>query len=170
MSELIDIFVKTFIVSLFAYSGSAQAVFYDMGVQQTRWINAQDFANYLGFGFATPGPQVFSLATFIGFGAGGFYGALIGTFAIYVTPVTLAILAGRYMHHITEKDYMKYFIRAVGISATGMLIAIAVKIIGNNPISVGYIAIAIFAAIAVNRKVNPLIIIFLGLISGLFLI
>lgn len=169
MIELLDIFVKIFIVSLFAYSGSAQAVFYDMGVSRSNWISAQDFANYLGYGFATPGPQVFSLATFIGYGAGGLYGAMIGTIAIYITPITLAILAGKYLHYITEKDYMQYFIHAIGICATGMLIAIALKIIGSNNISVGYIAITLLAIIAVNKKINPLFIIVIGLFGGLIL-
>jgi chromate transporter len=169
MSELLGIFFHIFMVSLTAYSGSAQAVFYDMGVQQSHWISSRDFANYLGFGFATPGPQVFSLATFMGFGAGGFKGALAGTIAIYVAPITLSIFAGRYLRTWIEKDYMLYFIKAVGISATGLLIAIGIKIIGANALTIGYIVITGLAFIATLRKVNPIFIIVFGLMAGLFL-
>lgn len=169
MITFFSIFFHIFAVSLLAYTGSAQALFYDMSVEQTRWLRPQDFANFLGFGFATPGPQVFSLGTFIGYGAGGIVGALIGTIAIYIAPITLSIFVGRYLRRWIEKDYAYYFIRSVGICATGLLIAIGVKIFGQNHISVVYAAIAVLAFIASTRKINPLFIIIFGLLGGLFL-
>ena len=170
MDEVANVFVHIFVVSLIAFSGSVQALFYDVGVQQTHWVNAKDFANFLGFGFATPGPQVFSLATFIGYGAGGLAGAVAGTLAIYITPIALSILAGRYIRRWIEKDYAQYFMRTVGLCATGMLAAIALKIIGTNTLSIGYLFIALASFIAINRKINPLFIILFGLVGGLFLI
>jgi chromate transport protein ChrA len=102
MVDLLAILVRIGIISLTSYSGSAQSLFYEIGVTQLHWITNQDYVSYLGFGFASPGPQVFSLATFIGYGKAGLLGGLVGTFAIYAMPVTLAILSGRYRSSSTS--------------------------------------------------------------------
>ena len=168
MVDLLAILVHIGIISLTSYSGSAQGLFYEIGVTQLHWITNQDYVSYLGFGFASPGPQVFSLATFIGYGKAGLVGGLVGTFAIYTMPVTLAILSGRYLKKWINKPVIQHFVHTVGVASAGLLVAIGIKILAANELSLLYALIAVGAAIAVNKKVNPLIIIGMGLLLGLF--
>lgn len=102
MIELLNIFIHIATISLISYTGSAQAVFYDIGVRQLQWISSGDYTNYLGFGFASPGPQVFSLATFMGFGVASWAGALVATVAIYLLPIILVIITGRYLEKVVQ--------------------------------------------------------------------
>ncbi len=167
MIELLSIFLHVALISVTSYSGSAQSLFYEVGVTQLQWVTNQDYTSYLGFGFASPGPQVFSLATFMGYGKAGVLGGLVGTIAIYLAPVALAIFSGKYLKKWIQKDNAKYFVQAVGIAASGLLASIGIQILGSSNISVIYVAIAVGAAIAINKKVSPLLIIALGLLFGL---
>lgn len=155
------------LISVTSYSGSAQSLFYDIGVTQLHWVTNQAYTSYLGFGFASPGPQVFSLATFMGYGKAGFSGALVGTLAIYIVPVALAVFSGKYLKKWVHGGNAQYFIQAISIAAAGLLTAIGVQIIGSGRVSVLYIIIAIGAAIGINKKVSPVLIIALGLLLGL---
>lgn len=169
MIELAQIFLHIVLISLTSYSGSAQSLFYEVGVTQLHWITNQDYISYLGFGFASPGPQVFSLATFIGYGKAGIVGGLVGTLGIYFMPVTLAIISGKYLQRWIKKPATHYFVTSIGVVSAGLLGAIGIKILTANHLSALYVLIALMAAIAINKKINPLIIIAAGLIVGLFI-
>ncbi|MFO0971295.1 MAG: chromate transporter [Candidatus Saccharimonadales bacterium] len=169
MVDLLAILVHIGIISLTSYSGSAQGLFYEIGVTQLHWITNQDYVSYLGFGFASPGPQAFSPATFIGYGKSVYWSVVwLSTFAIYTMPVTLAILSGRYLKKWINKPVIQHFVHTVGVASAGLLVAIGIKILAANELSLLYALIAVGAAIAVNKKVNPLIIIGMGLLLGLF--
>lgn len=167
MADLISIFLHIVLVSLTGYTGSAQAVFYDIGVQQLHWISTVDYTNYLGFGFASPGPQVFSLATFMGFGVAGWRGALVGTLAIYLLPILFAVIAGKYLEKWLLKKHFVYFIKIIGLAAAGVLFFIGVNILSKNHISFLYVLIAVAATFAAIKKVNSFLIIVAGLLLGL---
>ncbi len=167
MPELIHIFLRLCLISITSYSGSAQILFYEVGVQQLHWVTNQDYASYLGFGFATPGPQVFSLATFMGYGKAGLLGALVGTFAIYLFPVALAIISGKYLQKLITHRHAKAFVHGVGLAAAGLLASMGISILGANELSLSYVLIAVFAALAINKKISPLLIIAVGLLVGL---
>ncbi len=169
MADLIHIFLHIAVISITSYSGSAQSLFYEVGVSQLQWVTNQDYISYLGFGFASPGPQVFSLATFMGYGRAGLAGGIVGTIAIYLMPVTLAIFSGKYLKKWVKKNSAQYFVQAVGVASAGLLAAIGGKILMANELTFLYLFIAVASAIAVNKKVSPLIIILAGLLFGLLI-
>jgi len=169
MTDLISIFLHIVLISVTSYSGSAQSLFYDVGVTQLHWVTNLDYTTYLGFGFASPGPQVFSLATFMGYGKAGIVGGIVGTIAIYLMPVVLAIASGKYLKKWIQKSSAKFFVQAIGIAAAGLLASIGIQILSANKLSVLYILIALSAAVAVNKKVSPIVIIVTGLLLGLII-
>lgn len=170
LEQMLQIFGYMLLISLTAFTGSAQALFYEIGVQRTHWITARDFSTFLGFGFASPGPQVFTAATFIGYSAGGLLGALIGTVAIFVTPCVLAMVAGRYLRRWIHGERAGYFVQAVGIAAAGMLIAIGVGLLKANQITLIYALIASLSFLAVARwKINPFFVVLIGGLVGAFI-
>ncbi len=165
--QLITIYGYILIISLAGFAGSSQSLFYDLAVDHTHWLTPQDFAAFLGFGFASPGPQLFSIATFIGYAGGGLSGAVVATFAIYLTPVILAILSGRYLSNFIHHKRAGNFLMAIGLSASGVLIAIGYKLFSVNTISLVYLIITVGAFLAIARwKINPLFIILTGGVIG----
>lgn len=169
MLELLSLFWHVVLISLVSFTGSAQAVFYDVAVSQLHYVTKLDFTNFLGFGFASPGPQVFSFATFMGFAVASWVGALVGTLAIYFLPVAFAILVGRYLQDWMRKESIQHMIKIIGLAAAGVIFAVALRILNGNHYSLLYLAIIAASAVAINKKVSPLIIIASGLLLGLFL-
>ncbi len=167
LEQLLTIYGYILIISLTGFAGSSQSLFYDLAVDHTHWLSPQDFATFLGFGFASPGPQLFSIATFIGYAGGGWSGAVVATFAIYITPVILAILSGRYLSNYIHHKRADNFLLAIGLSASGVLIAIGYRLFSVNAISLVYAIIVLGSFLAIARwKVNPLFIIVVGGIAG----
>ncbi len=169
MLELIDFFIHILLISVTSYSGSAQSLFYDVGVEQLQWISNQAYISYLGFGFASPGPQVFSLATFMGYGHSGLLGAVLGTLGIYIMPVLFAILSGKYLARWIHNPGVQSFVKTIGIAAAGLLASIGIKIVDIQNTSFVFWLIAAAAAIAAIKKVNPIFIIISGLLLGILL-
>ncbi len=167
LEQLLIIFGYMFFISLVGFAGSSQPLFYEVAVERTHWLTPHDFTTFLGFGFASPGPQLFSIATFIGYSAHGFSGALVATIAIYGTPCVLAVLTGRYLSRYIHHERADYFLKSVGLAAAGVLIAIGVNLLQANPLSVTYLLIAVGAFMAIAKwKVNPLFIIVAGGMLG----
>src|SRR5215469_1631434 len=100
MTELLHLFVTMFLVSLLSYGGGAGVLFYQFGVIQTGWISKTDISAVLAFGYATPGPMVYSIAPFIGYRVDGLAGVLIASLGVFILPWALALLAAKHLHSL----------------------------------------------------------------------
>lgn len=168
--DLIYLFVISLLISVSTFGGGSEALFYQYGVLQTRWINETDFSAVMAFGYATPGPAVFGTATFIGYRIGGLGGAIIGTIGIFIVPFLTSFLAAKYFRHILTHSLAHYFIQGVGLAAAGLVAAPVFIIFDVSEAAVWQIVIAIIALIiSLKTKVNPVYILLMGLVSGLIL-
>ncbi|HJP96665.1 MAG TPA: chromate transporter [Candidatus Saccharimonadales bacterium] len=170
MTDLLQLFGLSMFISFASFGGSAQALFYQVGVQQTHWISNTDLSAVLAFGFATPGPAVFGTAAFMGYRIGGLPGALVGTIGIYVVPFTLSVIAAKHFSHLLQHKYAKGFTTGIGLAAAGLVAATAFNLLESQHISVAIVTIAGAAYVASNKyKLNPLIILASGTAAGLLL-
>jgi chromate transporter len=165
-NDLLLLFINMLAISLVSFGGGATALFYDFGVARTNWITSNDLSAILAFGYATPGPAVFGIATFIGYKIGGMTGAIIGTFAIFIAPWLLAMLAAKYFGHLLKAKHAAHFIRAVGLGAAGIVAYTAMSLMPSHSLTnLWYLAITGMSFIVVTKwKINPLYVL---LVSGL---
>ncbi len=60
ITDLAYLFVVSLLISVATFGGGSQALFYQYGVLQTHWITRTDLSAVLAFGYATPGPGIWS--------------------------------------------------------------------------------------------------------------
>ena len=85
-------------------------------VEQYRWLTLRQFLDGLALSQLTPGPLAM-LATFTGFRAGGFPGALIATICIFIPCVVLMLVVGRNYDRLKKIDI-------IGSTLDGLLPAV----------------------------------------------
>jgi len=166
--DIIHLFLLSLFMSLVTFGGGAQALFYQYGVVGNHWITNTDLTSVLAWGYATPGPAVFTTATFIGYHLGGIGGAVIGTIGIFILPFLGAIFAGRYLTQLLQNPHAEYFVRGVGLAAAGLVAATALGVIDYKNITLWQVIImGTSCLVALRRKINPLIILIAGALLGL---
>lgn len=170
VDDLIYLFLYALLISLATFGGGSQALFYQFAVQQKQWISSTDLSAVLAFGYATPGPAVFGIATFIGYRLDGLFGALVGTVGIFLIPFVASIITTRYLGRVLTSPPAVYFIRGVGLAAAGLVAATAFGIMGLGAVEMWQVAVALISLIVTARwKANPLLVLIVGGTAGLLL-
>jgi chromate transporter len=166
--DLLHLFLLSVFISLVTFGGGSQALFYEYGVVGNHWITRSDLSAVLAWGYATPGPAVFTTATFIGYHVGGVVGAVIGTVGIFIMPFLSSLLAARYLTNLLRNPHAEYFVRGVGLAAAGLVAATAFGVVQYKHMALWQLAIGLGSLIVSLRwKVNPLFILLVGGIVGL---
>lgn len=168
MTDLIYLFLYALLISLVTFGGGSQALFYQFAVQQKQWISSADLSAALAFGYATPGPAVFGIATFIGYRLDGLFGALVGTVGIFLIPFVASIIATRYLSGMLASPPAAYFLKGVGLAAAGLVAATALGVVGYESVKVWQVAVLLISLIvSVRWKTNPLLVLVVGGAVGL---
>lgn len=130
------------------------------------WLTDAQFADCFAISQVTPGPNTL-LVTLIGFQAAGLPGALVATLAITLPSCLLAFAVTRLWlrtGHARWHNALELGLAPIGVglvAAAGIIVARAVD---HGPFGWGVTAAA--AALLAMTKVNPLVIIAAGGITG----
>lgn len=166
--ELLQLFATLIFISLSTYGGGSQAFFYQYGVLQTHLITATDLSVALAFGYATPGPAVFGIATFIGYRLAGLGGAIVGTIGIFIVPFATALVSARYLSNVLNSRRAKTIIQAIGLGAAGLVAATSFNVLQYATATWWQWAVSLAAFyLSLRWKINPLFLIMAGTIIGL---
>ena len=101
------------------------------------WLTESQFLDAIAIGQATPGPIV-TTATFVGYAAGGWWGALIATVAIFAPAFVFAISLGRLLDRLTASETLRAFLDGVAAAVFGAIAGAAVVLLASldaNPLS-----------------------------------
>jgi len=156
---LAALFLQFALISLLAFGGG-QAVLplmEQISVGQFRWLSSSAFTAGVGFGYVVPGP-VMTVATFIGYRAAGFPGAVCATLGVFLPPILLAVGAAAGVGRFAQNRYVQAF----GVGATpavvGLLAATAWSIARHSVNTWHLAAIAVVATIlAARTKISPVL-------------
>lgn len=91
------------------------------------WVTEQQFLDGLAIGQATPGPIVIT-ATFIGYLAAGWAGAIVATLAIFLPSFVFAIGLGRLMPMLTQRPPARAFLDGVSAAVVGGIAGAAITL------------------------------------------
>ncbi len=94
-------------------------------VHQWQWLTEAQLLDAIAVGQFTPGP-LSSTATFVGYLKGGFTGALIATFAIFLPSFVLIAISGPIVPMLRRSRLAGAFLDGVNVSA----LALAAAVIG----------------------------------------
>jgi chromate transporter len=125
------------------------------------WISERQFADAVAVGKLTPGP-VLLMATFIGYVARGFPGALLATVAIFAAPFLLVVTLGTWLLRMRSRRAVRAALRGLTPAVVGLMAAAAVTLGSTlqRPVEFG---IAAASAMTLSRfQVNPVLVLVLA--------
>jgi chromate transporter len=156
-SRLLGLILVFAPLSLFSFGGG-QAIIADMQVQVVDvqgWLTAQQFADVFALSRAAPGPSTL-IAALIGWQVAGFFGALIGTLAIYVPSSIVMYAAVRWWHARADSPWRAGLQRGLAPVAMGLVFAGALSVLEAAQVSALQL-ITTFVALAflLVTKIGP---------------
>ena len=96
-------------------------------VDRFAWLTRQEFLDGVALGQTTPGPIVIT-ATFVGYGAAGWPGAVIATAAIFAPSFLFAVIVARFTADLREWETGRNFLKGLSAAAAGAILASAVTL------------------------------------------
>ncbi|MGB3329092.1 MAG: chromate efflux transporter [Thermomicrobiales bacterium] len=123
-------------------------------VERFGWLTEQQLLDALAIGQVTPGP-VFTTATFVGYIAGGFPGAVLATIGSFIPAFVLVAAVNPLVPRLRSSPWMGAFLDGVNVAAIGLMAAVTLELGQAALIDWLTVVLAIAAAILLIRyRVN----------------
>jgi len=124
LGKLFTFFLKA--GSLTFGSGLVIVPFLEKGlVQQTGWLNEREFLVAVAMGMISPGPVVIT-ATFVGYLAAGFWGAVVATIGIFLPSFLLILIVAPILMRYRTNLNVQGFIKGAYAAAIGTILGACV--------------------------------------------
>jgi chromate transporter len=135
-------------------------------VPQHHWLTDRQFLDAVDMGLSTPGPVVIT-ATFVGYLAAGWLGAVIATVAIFAPIFLGVVLTGRWFICHRDNRQIQAFVRGATAAAAGAISG-AVVVLSRQTIHDWPTALIAVAALGLllKWKVKEPILVGLGAAAG----
>jgi len=149
-------------------SGLAIVPFLHEGVVDTyHWLNERQFLDAVAMGIITPGPVVI-MATFVGYLAAGFAGAVVASIAVFFPVWVFNVVIGRIFLRHRQNLQVRAFVKGVTAAAVGAIAGAAI-ILGQGAIVDVVTAVVFLAALVILyfRKLKEPYVIGLAGVVGL---
>jgi len=158
LGQLLMFFLKA--GSLTFGSGLVIVPFLEKGlVQQTGWLNGQQFLVAVAMGMLSPGPVVIT-ATFVGYLVAGFWGSLMSTVGIFLPSFLLVLIVAPILIRHRADPNVQGFVKGAYAAAIGTIMGAGILL---GKIAIGdwltaLIGAASLLALARWKLNNPLLI------------
>lgn len=171
------IYLKLFLVfakiGLFGFGGGmAMLPMIYQSAATFQLMSADEFSNLVAISQVTPGPMAVNAATYVGYNAAGFSGALVATFGVALPSFVLVIIVCHFLARFKSSPYIEGAFGGIRPVTAG-LIASAVVFMGEstflniNPVTAG---ILILSVVLVGKiRVSPVIVVIAAGIVGAIL-
>ncbi|HLW09511.1 MAG TPA: chromate transporter [Fermentimonas sp.] len=183
--ELLDLYVSLFIsflkIGLFGFGGGyAMLPLIQREVVDIHgWITVSDFTDIVAISQTTPGPIAFNSATYTGYAAVtemgystgfGVLGSAISTIAVSIPSLVIMTIICAFFFKLNNNPWMKAALTVLKPAIIGLIAAAALMLM-NDYNFIDYKSWIIFGVVLIAsiKKVDPILLIVLSGIAGLFL-
>ena len=169
--NLLDIFMAFFKSSILSYGGGPASIPLMRAevVDNYKWLTNEQFGDALAMGNTLPGPIAPKMAAYLGYNVGGIWGAVIGVVAAVVPTAIAIIVLAKILLSYKDAPRMKSMLMIAKPIVVVLLLQSAMGLMTkqNYPNVVMYIVSAVVFALVIFLKVNPAIVVLVGLAIGL---
>lgn len=105
----LTLFFEFFKIGLFAIGGGMATVPFLMELaEKYPWFSPSELANMIAISESTPGPIGINMATYAGYNAGGFPGALVATASLVAPSIIIIVMIAKFMTNFSENKYVRW--------------------------------------------------------------
>ncbi len=151
------------------------------------WMTEEELLNMIAVAESTPGPIAVNIATFVGAGEGGFFGAALATLGIVLPSFVIILLIAAFVKNLLRYAPVQAFLGGVRPCVIGLILAVAGTLFLSTLLGIGKIGdaltadvcgIVIFAAVAAagillkkirKKPVSPIVLILISAVLGMAL-
>ena len=122
--------------------------------KQYGWVTQKQLLDGVALGQATPGPIIIT-ATFVGYAAAGFAGAIVATVTVFAPAFVFAICAANFLERVRSWKIATAFLKGVGPAVVGTIAAVSAQL-GRDAITDGWTAAIAVAGFGLAWRYGPL--------------
>ena len=171
----LQLFISYLMIGFFGFGGgyAMLSLIQNEIVEQHGWITAQQFADIVAISQMTPGPIAINSATYIGYTVGGFWGAVVATFAVCLPALTIMLALTKFFLKLKDNHYVHSVLVAMRPVVVGMIAAAALLLMfpknSADGTFIDHWSWILFGATlyASYKKVNPILLILLSAVAGI---
>ncbi len=135
-------------------------------VTRLGWLTDTQLIDAIAIGQVTPGP-VFTSATFVGYLAGGWPGALAATVGIFLPSFVFVVLVNPLIPRLRQSAFFGALLDGVNIASLGLMAAVTLQLGQAALVDVWTLGLGVVSlAILLRTKLNPTWLILAGLLLG----
>ena len=144
-------------------------------VEKKKWITNDELMEMTAVAESTPGPIAINLATYLGYKKGGFFGALLSTLGVIITPFVLMFCISLFLENLLSFEAVKYAFMGVKVGVVFLLLRVTFTLVkslkkdwfGITLLCVVTTAMILFTIFAINF--SAIYFILLGAVLGLLI-
>ena len=144
-------------------------------VEKKGWISNDELMEMTAIAESTPGPIAINLATYLGYKKGGFFGALLSTLGVIITPFVLMFCISLFLENLLSFEAVKNAFMGVKVGVVFLLLRVTFTLVkslkkdwfGITLLCVVTTAMVLFTIFAINF--SAIYFILLGAVLGLLI-
>ena len=177
MWVLLQLFWSYLKIGFFGFGGgyAMLSLIHSEVVVHNGWLTNGEFSDIVAISQMTPGPIAINSATYIGYEVAGVWGSVTATVAVCIPALTIMMLLTRFFLRLKDNIYVKGVVSGMRPVVVGMIASAALLLIfphtdeGRSFIDLWSWAIFVFVLLGSARKVNPILLIVLSGVVGVFI-
>ena len=123
----LQLFLTFLKVGAFAFGGGyAMLSLIGDSVLKYGWMTEEELLNFVGVETVIPGPIAVNMATYIGYGQGGFLGALLATIGVVLPSFIVILVVAACIKNLLKYPPVKTFIASMRPALGGLIVSVAV--------------------------------------------
>ena len=123
----LQLFLTFLKVGAFAFGGGyAMLSLIGDSVLKYGWMTEEELLNFVGVETVIPGPIAVNMATYIGYGQGGFLGAFLATTGVVLPSFIIILIVAACIKNLLKYPPVKTFIASMRPALGGLIVSVAV--------------------------------------------
>lgn len=134
------------------------------------WYSSDQLTNMIAVSILTPGPVGINMATFAGYHASGFAGALVATSSVVLPSYIIVVFISKILDKFRENFWIKSVLAVLKPVGCGLLTVVGINLFRENVTTIpAFCMFVFFFLCSFKVKKNPLFYIFFAAITGMIL-